>query len=177
MTYSLKLDKIVKIGVINMSTGKKHKTISVVLIIISVLIVAFIFSQSLLPGKVSGEESGRVLKFLNDILASIGMPPFLTHSFVRTAAHFSEFAALGTSLFFTAVSFGKKCLYSALVSLSSSLFVACTDECIQLFSEGRAFQLSDILTDFLGAFLAVFLLYSLFYIISFIKRKRSDLNE
>lgn len=160
-----------------MSTGKKHKVISIIMIIISIFIVAFIFSQSLLPGKVSGEESGRVLRFLNGILTQIGMSPFLTHSFVRTAAHFSEFAALGTSLFFTTISFGKNCLYSAVVSLSTSLIVASADECIQLFSEGRAFQLSDILTDFLGAFLAVLLIYSVFYVIRLIKRKRSGKNE
>ncbi len=160
-----------------MNSTKKTRVFSVIMIILTLSIIAFIFTQSLLPGKVSGEESGRVLRFLNGILESFGLAPFLTHSFVRTAAHFTEFGCLGLSFFLTFMTFGKRCVLSAIGAVVSSVAVATVDECIQLFTDGRAFQFSDILTDSCGAILAVFLIFSVFAVILNIKKKRSDSNE
>ncbi len=162
---------------INMSLKKKPRALSVILTIVTIATVVFIFSQSLLPGKVSSDESGRVLRLLNGILETLGLYPFLNHSLVRTAAHFSEFAFLGASIFFTVLSYGRKHIHSLIIALPSSLLVACCDECIQLFTKDRAFQFTDILTDFSGAFLAVFLIFVPFFVIDIIKRKRRNRNE
>ena len=59
-----------------------------------------------------------------------------------------------------------------ILALATVLSVATTDECIQLFSAGRAFQFEDIFVDFSGGTLGVSFLFLIIFVVNIIKRRR-----
>ena len=116
-----------------------------------VLVIAFIWSNSLKTGEESGAQSGAVTQFLLSILDPKGrIPEESFHHFVRKAAHFLEFALLGavTSFLFGAIRQQTgRVFYSMPVLLV--LLVAVLDEYIQFFS-GRGSAVTDAVLDFCG---------------------------
>lgn len=116
-----------------------------VLTILIGLNLVLIWGNSLLPGVSSEAVSGGILAFLGRFL-----PVLLTeagHTFLRKAAHFSEFALLGLLY----------CGRHALVKgetpphlMGFGLAVACIDETVQIFTPGRASSLIDVWIDASG---------------------------
>ena len=107
--------------------------------------LALIWGNSLLPAGSSNSVSGGVLSFLGQFL-----PVLLTeagHTFLRKAAHFSEFALLG--LLYS----GRHRLVKGETPAHLMLFgltVACIDETIQIFTPDRASSLIDVWIDASG---------------------------
>lgn len=134
-----------------MYSYKNQKKYKILTTVISILIITFIFCQSLLPGKVSGEESGRIVAFLNNITSLLGLGDLFTQSFVRTCAHFTEFAVLGMSLCSMYHFYFATLRKNIILTMISFTLIAVSDECIQLFSADRAFQISDICIDICGS--------------------------
>lgn len=133
---------------------KKH-----LLTILIVLNLALIWGNSLLTGLDSEAVSGGVLAFLGRFF-----PVLLTqagHTFLRKAAHFSEFALLG--LLFC----GRNLLVRKEVPphlMGFGLAAACIDETIQIFTPGRASSLIDVWIDTSGFALGlavIFLTYTI----------------
>ena len=125
-----------------MDPKQKHKRILTVILAVGVAcILAFIWGNSVLPGRVSSIISGFVTKLLGR-----GM----TEHTVRKAGHFTEFLLLGAALglFFTVKGTARKdkTLYLCLFAL----FVPLMDETIQLFSDGRGPLVTDIWVDIAG---------------------------
>ena len=126
--------------------------------------LALIWGNSLLPGESSGAISGGVVAFLGQFL------PFLLteagHTFLRKAAHFSEFALLGL-------------LYSGRHALAKGetpphlmlfgLTVACIDETIQIFTPERASSLIDVWIDASGFALGLVVIITAYTIYNKIK--------
>ena len=126
--------------------------------------LALIWGNSLLPAAGSNAVSGSVLAFLGRFL------PFLLteagHTFLRKAAHFSEFALLGL-------------LYSGRHALARretpphlmlfGLTVACIDETIQIFTPERASSLIDVWIDASGFALGLVVIYTAYTIYNKIK--------
>lgn len=113
----------------------------------------------------TGEES----QLLSDeFIIVLGLK--LTSDFVRTCAHFLEYAGLSV-LFYNALyrSFG---YVRPVISVLLSSIYAVTDEVHQLFVEGRAFQISDIIIDSIGAAAGVAVLTVLIVIYQKIKRRK-----
>ena len=120
--------------------------------IITLLIVAFIWSNSCKSGAESGAQSGRVTLLLQSILDPDGkIPEENFHHFVRKAAHFTEFATLGLALcgLFRAIFRANGSAHFAMPVLLA-LMVAVADEYIQLFT-GRGSAVADVVLDFAGA--------------------------
>ena len=69
---------------------------------------------------------------------------------VRKLAHMAEFGSLGALVFVLLLTWRWRLPFQYLTALGTTLAVACIDELIQNFSEGRAMQLTDLLTDLLG---------------------------
>ncbi len=139
-----------------------------------VLTVAFILGNSLKTAAESSMQSGKVQAFLQETANALfpNNPPTITSSFVRKTAHFCEFALLGFIAYFTYISYtdNKKFLFTVLLF---GLFIAITDELIQLFVSGRAGQVTDVLLDFSGHLvgsLCAFVIYVV--ILKVIKSKR-----
>ena len=124
--------------------------------------VAVIFTFSLQPGEVSGDISGSFLyKILHTFVPGIydklitSSPEQLElfHTILRKCAHFSEFMILGilSSLTMVHTKFRQK----ALLAIGFCVAVAMTDETIQLFVDGRAGRVLDVLIDSAGAITGV----------------------
>ena len=126
--------------------------------------LALIWGNSLLPGVSSDAVSSGLLAFLGQFL------PFLLteagHTFLRKAAHFSEFAMLGL------LYGGRYRLAKGETPFHLMLFgltVACIDETIQIFTPERASSLIDVWIDASGFALGLVVFYTAYTIYNKIK--------
>ena len=135
--------------------------------ILSVLIVlnlALIWGNSLMTGADSGAISGGVLAFLGRFLPVLQTEA--GHTFLRKAAHFSEFALLGL------LYCGRHRLVrqeTPLHLMGFGLAVACIDETIQIFTPGRASSLIDVWIDTSGFALGLAVILTAYKIYNKIK--------
>lgn len=162
--------------------------------ILLILYILFIYSNSMRPAVQSSAESGRVLRLLQDLAESAGIAvPWLTEHIVRKCAHFIEYTGLGILLRQSAAyikwdrsisenmgslsALGNQTLRYQKKENRTSVFlelhrvaifaVPFVDETLQLFTEGRSGQISDVWLDMAGAltgtvlYLAVHRIHSL----------------
>ena len=129
--------------------------------------LALIWGNSLLPGDSSDSLSGGVLAWLGQFL------PFLLteagHTFLRKAAHFSEFAMLGL------LYGGRHRLVKGETPVHLMLFgltVACIDETIQIFTPDRASSLIDVWIDASGFALGLAVIFTAYTIYNKIKGEK-----
>lgn len=116
-----------------------------ILTILILLNLALIWGNSMMNGVSSEAVSGGVLAFIGRFF-----PVLLTeagHTFLRKAAHFSEFALLG-------LLFGGRYRLERNTTpfflMGFGLAVACIDETIQIFTPDRASSLIDVWIDTSG---------------------------
>lgn len=117
----------------------KKKTLMLILI---ALTLAFIWGNSCLSRETSSEMSGftvSILSFLN----------ITDDAFVRKAAHFTEYFALGAELSVLLRICGKKGSRVITDVIIFGLLVGFFDETIQIFS-GRAPEIADVWLDWAG---------------------------
>ena len=131
---------------------ERGKTRRVLFTVLTVLWIAVIWGHSLMPADLSKQESGGLLSLLIQYL------PWLTDHIIRKAAHFTEYAILG-ALLFGATKGGRR---SPAFPPLAGILTAMTDESIQLFSDGRSGQVTDVWLDFAGFLLLWGLLQLLF---------------
>jgi len=127
-----------------------------IFLILAIITTAFIFRNSAMPAVESSQSSGRIVKFLLGILAyfKVSAGYGVLETIVRKSAHIAEFFA---QAFFIAGSFSGKYKKRIVYVLFFGLLTACTDEWIQLFSDGRAGRITDIFIDFGGTAAATLL--------------------
>lgn len=82
------------------------------------------------------------------------------HVVIRKLAHFSIYFSLGFTIYFAMVNHH---VASIPWSLLICVLYACSDEFHQLFVEGRAGLLSDVLIDSSGALLGILMMAGLFW--------------
>lgn len=126
--------------------------------VLSVLVIGFIFRNSLPSIEESRAQSGVLVAFLRKILDPAGMwPEAQFHWFVRKLAHLTEFGLLGFC--FGGLTDGLKANFwrsmHVFLALFGVLAVAVTDEFIQSFT-GRGSMVSDVILDFGGGLLGLF---------------------
>ena len=119
------------------------------LTLFSILWIMVIFSFSLQNGEESGKLSGGIVAWFVGLFFSEDFAYIeLVHFLVRKAAHFTEYFILGNLLSLTVrEAKWKKVL---LAPWLMGTMVACCDETIQLFSDGRAGQITDVMLDSSG---------------------------
>ena len=163
------------------------KTFTLLLAILVILNVAFIFYQSLQNAEKSSAASGAV----SDIVADVVVPDLSQRpeteqqsimdkirEWTRTMAHAIEFASLGM-LFLTFVlvlGYAEKIPlpYKLCSALLFSAFVALFDEIIQIFVDGRAFELKDIGIDTLGATCGILVCLGVFALYRILKKRKTQ---
>ncbi len=91
----------------------------------------------------------------------------VSQDFIRTVAHFLEYAGLAVLIFNAA--YQTSGYQRPFIALIISSLYAVSDEIHQLFVEGRAFQISDIAVDSLGAASGITVLILLIKLVSKIK--------
>lgn len=146
--------------------GKNLK--KVLYILATLLVLIFIFYNSMQDGKDSANTSTAVLNYINNFMKSININFRLSGHIVRKTAHFVEFFVFGIFIMLTLDSFKEKSYASFGYPLFFCIFVPTIDEYIQTFSNGRGSSVKDVLLDFLGAITGVIIIY----IIVFIQNKR-----
>ena len=111
-----------------------------------VLILCFIWGNSLLPGEISGKISD----WVKELLAALfpGDVPGVTTGggLLRKIAHFTEFAALGLCLTWRFGMLEKR----KSNALAFGALAACVDETIQLFVPDRGPAIRDVMIDTCG---------------------------
>lgn len=131
-------------------TNKKKKIIHIVL---TVLIMAFIFFQSALSAELSLHQSNVIVKWLASFLHA---QPETLSFIVRKCAHFLEYLVLGISMIVTVRDLsGWNRRIGAVVSLLICAAYAATDEVHQMFVQGRSCEVRDILIDSMGALFGI----------------------
>lgn len=103
----------------------------------------FIWSQSLLPGQVSGQESGFVVRLLAGLFGLESLPDWV-HTLVRKLGHFTEFAVLGG--LWRGYGRRRPLRWSWLYGLA----VAAADECLQFIQPDRGPAVTDVCIDYAG---------------------------
>ena len=153
----------------------KKKFIPALLFLLSVLWIIFIFSNSLEDSVESGEKSAWVYKLVRIFI------PWVSELFIRKLGHFAEFAILGWLLSASVCSIisplskgNSKKLFELFYILPAVFTVACCDELLQNFSEGRYPAFTDVLIDTSGGLFAIL---SAMGILLLIIRKRKIRNR
>ena len=115
--------------------------------------IVFIFSNSMQIGVVSEGASGRVLRLVQLVLTRLGMPGIasrLTDHIVRKMAHFCEYMLEGFLLTLCLRVYTRHFFVHISWRILGGLLTALTDETIQMFSDGRSSQITDVWLDFSG---------------------------
>ena len=130
---------------------------SKIFLILTIMMTLTIWFNSILPASVSSEQSGFIVGIAQSIFSffRIEMNPDDLSLMIRKFAHFGQFFLLGIFWF--------QYLYSVLknekmvhwYALLFCILTAIIDESIQLFSDGRAFQVTDIFIDIFGSSMAI----------------------
>ena len=125
----------------------------------TILWVIVIFSFSLQPGEVSGNLSGSILEKMLGLFVRVEdlseAHLELIHTIVRKCAHFTEFMILGVFAGLTVSN--TKCMKGFLMAFCFCLVIASADETLQLFIDGRAGRIVDVLIDCSGSAYGLFL--------------------
>lgn len=131
---------------------KQKRSRQVVLFaVLSVLVVGFIFWNSMQSKELSAEQSQGLMALLKPVLMPFFRYEWEMHQFVRKAAHFAEFALLGFCLGGLTSGIQNRFWRYALIffPLFMMLSVAVADEFLQTFSD-RSGMVIDIILDFSG---------------------------
>ncbi|MBE6700637.1 MAG: hypothetical protein E7582_01935 [Ruminococcaceae bacterium] len=155
----------------NLFHGKYRKITLALYIIFVILWLTFIFSNSLANGYESTIQSDRIVELVRKITQFFDSEVMVETDLIRTGAHFFEFFVLGLlyslgTLFFKGVK-PSRLFYT----LSLSLFTAFIDETLQLFSQGRGAEITDVWVDLSGAFIAHMIFVIITYSYKFFKKK------
>lgn len=139
------------------------------LTLLSIVWIIVIFSFSLQSGEESGELSGGIVAWIVGLFFPEDFTHIeLVHFLVRKAAHFTEYFILGVLLSLTVrEAKWKKVL---LVPWVLGTLVASCDETIQLFSDGRAGQVTDVMLDSSGVLTGC---VTLMLVVIYLKRRRT----
>ena len=129
---------------------------------ISLIIVLSLFVLIFCLSHQSGEESTMTSGWFTSLLNFI-FPFELTENFVRTMAHFSEFACLSFFMNNLFVSYKEKLI--PLIACALSFFYAITDEIHQIFVPGRACQFLDMMVDLAGIVSGMFV-FTILYLLT-----------
>ena len=122
-------------------------------ILITILIMLFIFWQSAMPAAVSELESGSIVSRLAEWLQA---DEALVSFVVRKSAHFTEFLILGVSLFLTVRDLRKRA--SFWIPWLIGAVYAVSDELHQHFVPGRSCEVRDMIIDVCGVLVGVAIL-------------------
>lgn len=157
----------------------------IVLKIICLSLTAFILFWIFVMSGQNADDSSDTSAFVGYFVASIIKPGFKSMTaeqqaeylasidhYIRKAAHFTEFAALGAFILFDLCLFDIKKPLAAYFTVLSGFVFACLDELHQLFIPGRACMFTDVLIDTGGVILGCALAILLVIIIEAVKKRK-----
>lgn len=135
-----------------------------------IVILGFIWGNSLLSGEESGEISGGLLAWLISVFPFLS---WLPEAVLRKLGHFSEFTALGFFLCWLLRPERQRRIQKFTVPLLPGVLAANVDETIQLFRPDRGSSVLDVWIDTAGACTGIGLFFLLLYVTGKQKCKKS----
>lgn len=139
-----------------------------------IAILGFIWGNSAMPAEESGALSGWVGQLLSKLLPFLSLESENGMHILRKLAHFSEFAALGLTLFWLFGMLMKRPLPRFMLPLCCGVAAACIDETIQIFSPGRYSSIVDVGIDSCGVLTGIILLFLGYSVCKRIHRKQEE---
>jgi VanZ family protein len=110
--------------------------------------------------QISTEQSSFVVELIKEAVVAVGISPSLiTEYMVRKFAHFFEYALFGLLITSTIHAWRGKIKPHVYMLLFWCLLIPVSDESLQLFVDGRAGMVQDVVLDFAGTIFGI-----LFYI-------------
>ena len=152
---------------------KKRMALCAVLLIV---MLSFIWGNSLRSGTDSGAMSGSVMAWINTFLHLSESGADTLHLVIRKIAHFTEFACLGALLAWLFGMMGEKKGHLFCMPLLCGMATACVDETIQVFVPDRGPSLIDVWIDTCGVSAGIFFLLIGYHYIHK-KHNRKNLEE
>ena len=141
-------------GIFDVIIINKITVTRVILVLLIICTVSFIWSNSLETAEESSEMSNTVVEKVKPIVdPKDRIADNIFIMIVRKAAHFAEFALLGSEIYLFLATFNgikKNTFVSFITPILLSFIIAVTDECLQLTSTGRSCQFSDMMIDLAG---------------------------
>lgn len=129
-----------------------HRKLAWPWLIALIVMVCFIWGNSLVPGEGSGNLSQWVVDVIKSALASLGLPnEWVTNFVVRKTAHFTEYMVLGLIAMQAFRPHRTTRALPLFATVLTLVLVPSLDETIQLFVGGRAGQVADVMLDCAGA--------------------------
>lgn len=119
-----------------------------------ILMITFIFSQSMLNGTSSSGLSMSLTSIISNLFSFIEIDDL--NFIIRKMAHFTEYAILGILVIYAnhkAQILSDKYMFIIILLI----LIPSLDETIQYFTEGRSAQISDVLLDMSGMLSAYFI--------------------
>ena len=158
--------------------------VRILLTIACFVVMAWIFSNSLTSGEQSSAQSSQITEEVKDAIETIKPDVSfggateeedfdILHNYVRDFAHFLEFALLGALCTWCVRSYTNKKPFF-IIPVPFCVGVAFFDEYLQKFSEGRAWQLSDVFTDSFGALSGFVFAVCVIVLVGVIIKKRNE---
>ena len=167
-----------------MIKNKKHFIFTIVVVTLAVAINVFIIVHSCLNGKLSTNESGKIVALLKTIINAFGKDAInegnidtFTHVVRKLVGHFGLFVFSGAfstwAFHLSSYYLNKyKWWYGLIFTLFFGLFLASLTELIQTFVPGRSGQITDVLIDYSGYILGT----GIVVLISFILYKKGKIT-
>ena len=132
-----------------------RRFVFIIKLLLVILMLAFIWGQSMLPGDISENESSRILELVRPAVLIL-QRGFARSGFdfdemflVRKLAHFTEYAVLGALMFLLFLRPDGDARY--ILPMGLCLVSAGIDEGIQIFAVNRGPALKDLILDFTGS--------------------------
>ena len=142
-----------------------RKTRIVLFTVLSLLIMAFIYGNSIPSIPESRETSLSIAALLRPLLdPKHRLDDEVYHILVRKLAHFVEYGALGTSLTALAAQFEWKKWHLPVAPMVVSVLVALSDEGLQYFT-GRGNSMKDVGIDSCGALCGMLFVLAVIWLI------------
>ena len=161
------------LGFSKFSKDKKLNIRIAFFVLLSVLIVMYIFSNSLQSARASSVKSSNVAKVIKSIVdPKDKIDKDVFHKAIRKVAHATEFMALGISLggiFYNIYLKNREKYISMPVLLGMSAGLC--DEFIQSFQKKRSAEVGDVLIDFSGVIIGFLIVILVVFLINIIKNK------
>lgn len=131
------------------------------LVVLTCLVLCFIWGNSMLSGEESGAISGGLLSWL---VATFPFLKWLPEYLLRKFGHFSEFGLLGFLLAWFFLLQGQRGIHRMSVPLLFAMTAALMDETIQVYSLGRSPSVMDVWIDVAGTCAGIAVLYGCYYL-------------
>lgn len=150
---------------------KKQNILKLIVLLLLIITLAIIFSNSLEPVVESSKKSQDTMNRFAPVLGIVFGKGHVSEHLVRKLAHFSEFALLGAELMLFSVLNSRESAQGLSNCLFFGLSSAVTDESLQMLTD-RDPQVIDVLLDFSGVLAGVLFILFAVLIIKLIKKEK-----